>query len=324
MPAHPTRQPAAAPALAAVHIDRIEAAARAAHSPATRRVYSQAWVRFESWTAAEGLNAMPAAPETVAAYVAHRAAAGLSPASLRLDRAAIRHRHRAAGAANPAGHAGVGQVMRGLVREHARTANGARQAAPLTAPALAAIRATAQRRQAGPTGRTESRSRAFRRGLVDVALCAVMRDCMLRRGEAAALRWRDVAFRADGSARVTVRRSKADQDAAGAVLYVGKQATRDLRAVKDMGADPDSRVFGIKSGRTVSRRIAAAARAARLEGAYTGHSPRVGMAVDLVAAGASVAAVQVAGRWQSARMPARYARSEIAGRGAVARFHGEA
>ena len=39
------------------------------------------------------------------------------------------------------------------------------------------------------------------------------------------------------------------------------------------------------------------------------------MAVDLVTAGTSVAAVQVAGRWVSARMPATYARSVTADRG---------
>ena len=50
---------------------------------------------------------------------------------------------------------------------------------------------------------------------------SVMRDALLRRSEAAALTWADVAFRSDGSARVTVRRSKSDQDGTGATLYVG-------------------------------------------------------------------------------------------------------
>ena len=37
----------------------------------------------------------------------------------------------------------------------------------------------------------------------------------------------------------------------------------------------------------------------------------------------SVAAVQVAGRWASSRMPAYYARGELAARGAVARLYGD-
>ena len=56
------------------------------------------------------------------------------------------------------------------------------------------------------------------------------------------------------------------------------------------------RVFGLKSGRAVSNRIAAAAKAAKLDGRFSGHSPRIGMAVDLVRAGIPTAAVQVAGR----------------------------
>ena len=95
--------------------------------------------------------------------------------------------------------------------------------------------------------------------------------------------------------RVTVRRSKTDQDGEGAVQYLGKAAAADLRKIRPV------------PGRTLARRTAAAAKAAGLEGAFSGHSGRVGMARDLVAAGASVAAVQVAGRWESARMPARYA-----------------
>ena len=46
------------------------------------------------------------------------------------------------------------------------------------------------------------------------------------------------------------------------------------------------------------------AKAAGLHGSFSGHSGRVGMARDLVSAGASVPAVQVAGRWASADMPA--------------------
>ena len=66
-------------------------------------------------------------------------------------------------------------------------AGGSRQAAALTAEALAAIRATAGNRRTGPTNRTESPEAARIRGAVDVAIASVMRDAMLRCSEAAAL-----------------------------------------------------------------------------------------------------------------------------------------
>ena len=54
----------------------------------------------------------------------------------------------------------------------------------------------------------------------------------------------------------------------------------------------------------------------------SGHSARVGMAQDLVAGGADLAAVMQAGRWKSPSMPARYAEHLLAQCGAVASYHG--
>ena len=57
---------------------------------------------------------------------------------------------------------------------------------------------------------------------------------------------------------------------------------------------------------------------AGVEGFISGHSLRVGSAVSLAQAGASVVDMQTAGRWADPKMPAHYARAELAERGAVA------
>ena len=132
--------------------------------------------RLEAWADREGFGAIPALPETVAAYLAERAANGLSPASLRLDRPAIRYHHTEAGHANPADNEGVRRVLRGLTRRAAREGRTPRQAAALTEEGLAAIRATAHLRRTGPGGRTDRASPARLRGQVDIALVSVMRD----------------------------------------------------------------------------------------------------------------------------------------------------
>ena len=93
-------------------------------------------------------------------------------------------------------------------------------------------------------------------------------------------------FRSDGSGRLTVTRSKTDQEGEEAVQYLGRFAAKALRRIR--GTDPPARVFGLRSGRSVARRLAA---------------------------------VQVAGRWASSRMPASYARGELAACGAVAQFY---
>lgn len=301
-----------------MHVDAVVAAAAEAHAPKTLSSYRTAWKQFVAWCSAEGYASLPCEPTTVAAYLTHRAEAGLSRSTLSIDRAAIRYHHEAEGF-DPTGSAGVKRVLKGLRRRAA--GKGQRQATGIRATDLGAIRATACLRRSGPTGRTESEAAAERRGMVDVALVSVARDAMLRRSEAATLRWADVEFRNDGTARVTIRRSKADPLGEGAVQFIGRAAAKALKAIQPEESDPEGRVFGLTSGRAISMRIAAAAKAAGLVGEFSGHSPRVGMARDLVANGASVAAVQVAGRWKSARLPAAYARGELAGQGAVARFY---
>ena len=112
----------------------------------------------------------------------------------------MRHHHRAAGLVDPCASPGVATVLQGLGKRAATEGHGVTRATGLSAADLAAVRATAPRRRAGASGRTESRGRAVTRAAVDVALISTMRDAMLRRGEAAALRWADVSFEADGTA----------------------------------------------------------------------------------------------------------------------------
>ena len=50
---------------------------------------------------------------------------------------------------------------------------------------------------------------------------------------------------------------------------------------------------------------------------------RVGMAQDLLKSSVEPPAPMTAGRWKSARMPARYTERQAAGRGAVARYYGD-
>ena len=195
----------------------------------------------------------------------------------------------------------------------------------LTKSALAAVKATAKtpRQHQGRARRGESAWDAERRGRVDIALLSVLRDGLLRRSEASALRWGDVEMQDDGPARLHVRRSKTDTDAEGAVLYIGPDAAAALVAIMPEGfavVDPSTPVFGLSASQ-IGRRVNAAAKAAGLGDGFTGHSGRVGMAQDLAASGVELPELMTAGRWKSSRMPARYTERQAAGRGAVARYY---
>lgn len=78
------------------------------------------------------------------------------------------------------------------------------------------------------------------------------------------------------------------------------------------------------TAQTIRAIIRGWAREAGVTGRVSGHSLRVGSAQSLVSAGATLPELQQAGRWLSPEMPARYARGQLAGQGAVARLRPEA
>ena len=302
---------------------RIQEALDSSTSANTRRAYNQAWRRFEAWMKDHGRgHPLPATPELVAAFLAELAEEGLSVATLRLTKSALAAVHRSTGYQDPTDNEGVRKVMAGIARVNGRPQ---RQAKPLIETALAAVKATAMqpRRHRGRAVRGENAWAARRRGQVDVALLSVLRDGLLRRSEAAALRWGEVEIQEDGSARLHVRRSKTDPEAEGTVLYIGPEAAEALVAIMPEGfavVDPSTPVFGLSASQ-IGRRVNAAAKAAGLGDGFTGHSGRVGMAQDLAAAGVELPALMHAGRWKSSKMPARYTERQAAGRGAVARYY---
>ena len=100
---------------------------------------------------------------------------------------------------------------------------------------------------------------------MDVALLSILRDGLMRRSEAAALTWADMELRDNGSALLQIRRSKTDPEGEGVVLYIGREASEALRAIRpaEQFLDRKAPVFGLSS-RQIGRRVQAAAQAAGL------------------------------------------------------------
>ena len=291
-------------------------------APTTRRVYTVGWKHFTSWCIENRCPGLPSAAADVGRYLENLVEAeGKTLATVRLYLAAIAAAHRLGGHEDPTTRPLVKATMKRLAREHGKPR---KQARGLTKEALAAVKATAriQRVDQGKRRRKETEARAATRAAVDLALLEVMRDGLLRNSEASALRWGDLEFHTDGSGRLHVLRSKTDQTAEGAVLYLGPAAVDALLAIRPNEAviDPGASVFGLSS-RQISRRIKAATKVAGLGEGFSGHSPRVGMAQDLSAAGAELPELMTAGRWDNPTMPAKYTEAQAAGRGAVARYH---
>ena len=163
-------------------------------------------------------------------------------------------------------------------------------------------------------------------GLRDSAMIRLMSDCLLRISEVVAVNVGDFK-----GSTLTLRSSKTDQEGAGETLYVCEN-TRELlkqyreraeisrgavfRHIRRGGHVQSERLTTVSARRIIQKRAADAG----VEGFISGHSLRVGSAVSLAQAGATVVDMQVAGRWKSSQMPAHYAKAELAERGAIARF----
>ena len=288
---------------------RVADALEGAQSENTRKNYASQFGKFSAWCEREGYSSLPAAPEVVAAYAAELADVGKSMSTIRLAVSAIADAHRRVGLDSPV-TAGVSETLRGLTR---RVGAAQKQAKPLDADALAAIKATAFTPRTTRGGSLEMAETALRRGRLDIALASVMSDAGLRISETASLRWRDVLDAKDRAGIVYIERSKTDQVGEGAYVVITADtltALKELRQNTEACSDDDP-VFGLSESQ-ISRRVASMARAAGLGEGYSGHSGRVGLAIRMTRRGAPLQAVQTHGRWKSPAMPARYIRGEKA------------
>ena len=163
-------------------------------------------------------------------------------------------------------------------------------------------------------------------GLRDAAMIRLMSDCLLRISEVVAVNVGDLKERT-----LTVGSSKTDQEGAGEALYVCEATRNVLDRYRERADITDGAMFRqirrgdhIQTNRITAhsarRIIKKRAADASVDGFISGHSLRVGSAVSLAQAGATVVDMQVAGRWKSSEMPAHYAKAELAERGAIARF----
>ena len=194
----------ALPAPLASFADAAEAATqyrRASRSENTRRAYRAAVARFCDWCAEHGRTALPAAPETVAAFLAAEARAELAVNTLRLRHAAVRYLHLLAGYPPPTAAAVVSTTFAGIKRAHRRPIE--KKTALVLDRLLSAIQAIPETLP----------------GLRDRALLLVGFAAALRPSEISGLALAQVTHHADGIELFLPWR-KNDQDARGTKLWL--------------------------------------------------------------------------------------------------------
>jgi site-specific recombinase XerD len=263
---------------AALHLAKAEKAL------STRKAYKTDFRMFREWCDARGVSALPAVPETVAAYLAAHAATS-KPSTLGRRVAAIRYAHKLANLELPTDAEGVKATMRGIRRTFgtART-----KKAPAIAAKMQSMVALA------PDSLT---------GLRDRALLLIGFAGAFRRSELVALDVADIEETETGLL-VTIRQSKTDQEGAGDVIALARGdvacPVNALRAWLQAAGIESGAIFRpidkggtVRTSRLTDRSVAnivkAYATAAGFDAAtFSGHSLRAGFLTSAAANGASI------------------------------------
>ena len=196
--------------LTQIELDEAFAAAKhyaqKARADSTWRAYQSDWRQFEAWCVKLDLEALPATPETVSMFVASQAAAGLNPSTLNRRLCAIRLVHLGAGHASPHNALKVTEVMRGIRRDWAQPPE----------KKVAAIDDDIKRMADAVAPETA-------KGLRDRALLLFGFAGAFRRSELVALNTWNCTEQEEGL-KVTIEKSKTDQEGTGQVIAILRQA----------------------------------------------------------------------------------------------------
>jgi len=259
--------------------------ARAEKAVATRRAYRSDFGLFRTWCDAKGVPALPAEPSTVAAYLASEADRGTRPSTISRRLAAIRYAHKLAGLEPPTDSDAVRATLRGIRRT---AGNAPARKEPATADKILAMVALAG------DGAKDLRDRA----LLLLGFAGAF-----RRSELVALDVADIEF-CDGGLRVTIRKSKTDQEGLGATIAIVPgcvacpvEATAKWIEVAGITEGPLFRPTG-RGGKISNRRLSDRAVAEIVKnyarrvglnaGDFSGHSLRSGFLTSAARRGASI------------------------------------
>ena len=273
------------PALTIAEADAVRGYALAEKSEATRRGYRSDFGGFSRWCEGRGVSSLPASPATVAAFLAAEATAGAKASTLSRKLASIRYAHRLAGVASPTDLEQVRAVMRGIRRDHGAAPH---QKAPATAERIRDMLALAPNTLKGKRDR---------------ALLAFGMAGAFRRSELVTLQVADLERVPEGL-RVTIRKSKTDQESAGHVIAILRgsrlkpvRAVLDWLDAADITSGPVFRSINRHgqvsacglTAQTVALVVKHYADAAGLDSdEFAGHSLRAGFLTSAAEAGADV------------------------------------
>ena len=108
----------------------------------------------------------------------------------------------------------------------------------------------------GRRGVPETSDYAAIRGQVDIALFSLLSGCGIAEKRSGRPHVGDLEIVGDGSGRITISRTKTDQEGGGEAVAVTRSTVQALEAIRN-GAGDDGSVFGMSES-TIGRRVKSA------------------------------------------------------------------
>ena len=279
-----------------VHID-------GAYAPNTLRAYKADMLEFLAYCEKNGVCALPAKPDTVAAFLMQTVPQGIKSSTIRRKVSSISAIHRLSSLEDPTKHSEVRISQRKIYRQLGTRFD---QAYPITRALLTRLLAACE---------------YDLHGLRDRALLLVAYDSMRRRSELISLRVEDIEWIPDNGASILLRKSKTDQHGCGKWIHLTSESSEALHQWLSAAKINEGLIFrGVKPSEAItdglcesriSRIYKARARKAGLSEivvkSISGHSMRVGGAQDLLNIGRSLPQIMVKGGWAKTDTVMRYA-----------------
>lgn len=283
-------------------IDDILAKFDGAFAENTIRAYRSDFIQYQTWCLQNELAPIPASAATMAVYVDYLS-------NIRKS-ATIRRRINSLGTIlklsknyDPTKEP---EVVLALKRMHRKIGRAQVQAAPLTKPLLNQLLNNCDNSV---------------RGIRDQVLLRLGYETMRRRSELCAFKFEDIAYAPNGKPIIKLHYSKTDQYGAGKVLPISEDLVNLLHHWKDIVGSEGTILRSINrhghiddnlnpaSVITILKALQYNLNLASPEKPLSGHSFRVGAALDLLEQGVAIEKIMLKGGWQTDSTAMKYLRN---------------
>ena len=285
-------------------IDDILAKFDGAFAQNTIRAYRADFIQFELWCKAHGKSALPTDAETLAAHVTDMASSKKS-ATIRRRINSLCTIFKLSGNPNPTSSP---EVLLALKRMHRKIGRHQHQATPLTQSVMEKLLTVCDETN---------------RGLRNRVLLLLGHETMRRRSELCNFRFEDVGLTPLGQPYIWMRFSKTDQFGVGKKIPISETLNQLIQTWQNRVGTPEGYILrSVDRDQRIGEKLephsinynlqklqAAALPEKQLSDfRLSGHSFRVGTAIDLLTSGTPMEKIMLKGGWKTESTALRYLR----------------